>query len=506
MNRKKGNKKSTSGYILAIDLGTTGNRAILFNHDQEIVSKAYQEFPQYYPHPGWVEHNPIEIWETTVNVIKNAIKEAKVSPSEIKAISITNQRETTVIWDKKTGKPIYNAIVWQCRRTAEYCETLKKSSKITSQIRKKTGLLPDAYFSGTKIKWILDNVRGARVRASKGELLFGTIDTWILWNLTNGQVHATDYSNASRTLLFNINTLKWDEELLRLFSVPKNILPEVKLSSGIFGKVNKTILNADIPIAGIAGDQQSAMFCQGCFQPGIFKNTYGTGCFLLMNTGTKPVFSKNKLLTTIAWGIDNHVEYALEGSVFMGGASVQWLRDGLKIIKDAKETGNIKVTDNGGVYFVPALVGLGAPYWDMNARGTIIGITRGTTREHIIKATLEAICYQSKDLVETMLKDAKIKLKLLKVDGGACANNLLMQFQSDILNTPIYRPKIIETTALGSAMLAGLAVGFWKNKEELMARMKMDKIFKPRMKDSERQRLYYNWKRAVERSRGWIEK
>ncbi len=505
MTKKNMNKKIDSGYILAIDLGTTGNRAILFDHNQEIVSKAYQEFPQYYPHPGWVEHNPIEIWETTVNVIKNTIKEAKVSPSEIKAISITNQRETTVIWDKKTGKPIYNAIVWQCRRTADYCETLKKSAKITSLIRNKTGLIPDAYFSGTKIKWILDNVKGVRARASKGELLFGTIDTWILWNLTGGKVHATDYSNASRTLLFNINTLKWDEELLHLFSIPKSLLPEVKPSSGIFGKVDQKIINADIPIAGIAGDQQSAMFCQGCFQPGIFKNTYGTGCFLLMNTGTKPLFSKNKLLTTIAWGINGKVEYALEGSVFMGGASVQWLRDGLKIIKDARETGEIKVKDNGGVYFVPALVGLGAPYWDMNARGTIIGITRGTTREHIIRATLEAICYQSKDMVETMLKDAKVKLKILRVDGGACANNLLMQFQADILNTQIYRPKIIETTALGSAMLAGLAIGFWKNKEELMARLKIDKLFKPQMKEEERQRLYHDWKRAVERSKGWIE-
>jgi glycerol kinase len=493
------------GYILAIDLGTTGNRAILFNREQEIAAKAYQEFPQYFPHPGWVEHDPLEIWYTTLNVIKAAVKEAKIKEDQIKAVSITNQRETTVIWDKKTGKPVYNAIVWQCRRTADYCEKLKNNQKITSMIRSKTGLLPDAYFSGTKIKWILDQVKRVRQRAQKGELYFGTIDTWILWNLTGGKVHATDYSNASRTLLFNINTLKWDDELLKLFSIPRALLPEVKPSSGIFGKVDRKILNADIPIAGIAGDQQSAMFCQGCFAPGILKNTYGTGCFLLMNTGNKPSFSTHNLLTTIAWGLNGKVEYALEGSVFMGGASVQWLRDGLKIISSAKETGEIKVKDNGGVYFVPALVGLGAPYWDMDARGMIIGITRGTTKEHLIRATLEAICYQSKDLVETMLKDAKIKLKTLKVDGGASANDLLMQFQSDILNTKIYRPKIIETTALGSAMLAGLAIGFWKNKEELMRRLEIDHIFTPKMKEAERKQLYHKWKRAVERAKGWMD-
>ncbi|HLD72148.1 MAG TPA: glycerol kinase GlpK [Candidatus Nanoarchaeia archaeon] len=492
-------------FILALDLGTTGNRAIIFNHKQQIVAKAYQEFKQYYPQEGWVEHDPIEIWETTLQVIKKAISEAKISPKDILAAGITNQRETTVIWDKHSGKPVYNAIVWQCRRTASYCESLAKNKKTALQIHQKTGLRLDAYFSATKIRWIFKHVKNSLSKAKAGKLLFGTIDTWILWNLTKGKVHATDYSNASRTLLFNIKTLKWDTQLMNLFKVPQNILPEVKESSGIFGYIDQSILNASIPIAGIAGDQQCAMFSQGCYQPGIIKNTYGTGCFLLMNVGPKPVYSKNKLLTTIAWGINHKVEYALEGSVFMGGASVQWLRDGLKIIKSARDTEKISVKNNGGVYFVPALVGLGAPYWDMKARGTIIGLTRGTNQEHLIRATLEAIAYQSKDMIKAIELDTGTKLQTLKVDGGACANNLLMQFQADILNTKVQRPEIIETTALGAAMLAGLALGFWKNKAELIQKKGINKIFVPQMKKEEQKQLYHNWKKAVERSKNWLE-
>jgi len=491
-------------YILAIDLGTTGNRAIIFDKEQKIISKSYKEFRQYFPKEGWVEHDPMEILQSTISVIKDALKKGKIKVDDIAAAGITNQRETTVIWDKKTGKPIYNAIVWQCKRTSGYCEELKKKGK-EAFIRNKTGLLVDPYFSATKIRWILENVAGARKKADDGELCFGTIDTWILWNLTKG-IHATDYSNASRTLIFNIHTLKWDEELLKLFDIPKKLLPEVKSSSGEFGKIHSSILPGNIPITGIIGDQQSAMFAQGCYAQGIVKNTYGTGCFAMMNTGTKAIASKNKLLTTIAWNMQNKTEYALEGSVFMGGASVQWLRDGLKIIENASDTEKLadEVDDNGGVYFVPALVGLGAPYWDMQARGMIIGITRGTTKNHIVRATLEAIAFQSYDLIIAMENDAKIKIKMIKVDGGAAANRLLMQFQSDLLKLQVVKPKIIETTALGAAGMAGLAVKFWKSREDFQNRQKIDCIFKPSMDGKKRKMLLQRWKKAVSRARDWI--
>lgn len=492
-------------YVLSIDLGTTGNRVIIFDREQNIVAKNYKEFHQYFPMPGWVEHDPLEIWETTLALLRETVRQAKISPSEIAAIGITNQRETTILWNRKTGKPIAKAIVWQDRRTAGLCDQLKKKG-VEPMIRKKTGLVLDAYFSATKINWLLRNVRGVRQKAENGELAFGTVDTWILWNLTGGKVHATDYSNASRTLLFNIRNLNWDPELLKLFAVPKSLLPEVKLSSGQFGVLDKKILGAEIPITGIAGDQQAALFGQGCFKLGMTKVTYGTGCFLNLNTGSKPVPSRHGLLTTIAWGIEGRVEYALEGSVFMGGAAVQWLRDGLRVISSSSETEALatSVPDNGGVYFVPAMVGLGAPYWDMGARGTIVGITRGTKKEHIVRATLEAIAYQTNDVIQAMKSDSKLPLRLLKVDGGACANNFLMQFQSDILNAELSRPKIIETTALGAAGLAGLAVGFWKNEDEFARLQKVDKIYRPHMKDTARRVLHRDWGRAVERARGWL--
>ena len=452
-------------YIMALDQGTTSSRAILFNNKGEILETAQKEFTQIYPKAGWVEHNPMEIWGSQSGVMREVIETAGITPDEIAGIGITNQRETTIVWDKNTGKPIYNAIVWQCRRTSDICHDLKEKG-LEKIIKDKTGLLIDAYFSATKVKWILDNVEGAREKADKGDLLFGTVDTWLIWKLTYGKVHVTDYSNASRTMMYNIKELKWDEEILKELNIPLSMLPEVKPSSYVYGHTDEQMLaGAQIPISGCAGDQQSALFGQTCFEEGSVKNTYGTGCFLLMNTGEKIVESKNGLITTIAWGIDNKIQYALEGSIFMGGASIQWLRDELRMIKTAKdsETYANKVEDTNGVYVVPAFTGLGAPYWDMYARGTIVGLTRGSKKEHMIRATLESIAYQTKDVITVMEQDSDIKVKDLRVDGGASSNNFLMQFQSDILDVSIDRPEIIETTALGAAYLAGLAVGFYKN-------------------------------------------
>lgn len=492
-------------YILAFDQGTTSSRAIIFNKKGQIVGTAQKEINQIYPHSSWVEHDPMEIWGTQSGVAREVLEKTGIRPDEVAGIGITNQRETTILWNKKTGNPIYNGIVWQCRRTADICDDLKNMG-MEDYIKENTGLVLDAYFSGTKIKWILDNVKGARELAESGELLFGNVDTWLIWNLTRGKVHITDYSNASRTMLFNIKDLKWDEKLLETLDIPKNILPKVTNSSQVYGYTDElTFGGAKIPICGVAGDQQAALFGQRCFQPGMAKNTYGTGCFMLMNTGEKPVPSKNGLLTTIAWGIDGKVEYALEGSIFVAGASIQWLRDELKLIRTAEESEYMatKVEDSNGVYVVPAFVGMGAPYWDMYARGTIVGITRGTKAEHIIRATLESIAYQTRDVLEAMEEDSNIELKSLKVDGGAVANNFLMQFQSDILNVMVERPEIIETTALGAAYLAGLAVGFWKDKEEIYNSCKIDKCFTPLVEKEKREKLYKDWKRAVKRSLNW---
>lgn len=478
-------------YIMAFDQGTTSSRAIIFNYNGEIVNIAQKEFTQYYPKPGWVEQDPMEIWGTQSGVAREVLETAGIRPDEIAAIGITNQRETTVIWDKNTGRPIYNAIVWQCRRTAGLCDKLKDRG-LEDYVKKNTGLVIDAYFSGTKIKWILDNVEGAREKANKGELLFGNIDTWLIWNLTRGKVHVTDYSNVSRTMIYNIKELKWDERLLKELDIPKSMLPEVKPSSEVYGVTDpRTFGGAQIPIAGIAGDQQAALFGQACFQPGMAKNTYGTGCFMLMNTGEEMVTSKKGLLTTIAWGVDDKVEYALEGSIFVAGAVIQWLRDELKIIHDAKDSEYFatKVKDNNGVYLVPAFVGLGAPYWDMYARGTMVGLTRGVNKNHIIRAALESIAYQSRDVLEAMEEDSNLDLKELRVDGGAVENNFLMQFQSDILGVKVHRPKIIETTALGAAYLAGLAVGFWSDKDEISRRWNVDRIFEADM-DEEKKKNY----------------
>jgi glycerol kinase len=487
-----------SRYILALDQGTTSSRAIIFNHDGAIVTTAQKEFTQIFPQPGWVEHDPIEIWSTQLGVAAEAISKAGLTPQDIAAIGITNQRETTVVWERKTGKPIYNAIVWQDRRTALICDELKANNK-QQIVQQKTGLVIDAYFSGTKIKWVLDNVSGARDKAAKGELCFGTIDTWLLWNLTNGTVHATDVSNASRTMLCNIHTLQWDDELLSMLDIPKNILPEIKSSSEIFGHTSGAFSNAKIPVAGIAGDQQSALFGQLCTQPGMVKNTYGTGCFMLMNTGEQPVTSKNNLLTTVAWKINGVTHYALEGSVFIAGAVTQWLRDGLGIIKTSTEVEALakQVNSNGGVYVVPAFTGLGAPYWKQDARGMITGLTRGSTAAHIARAALESIAYQTMDVLLAMENDSDISIKELRVDGGATVNNLLMQFQSDILKTKVLRPKVTETTALGAAYLAGLAVGYWKSIDDLQKQWQMDKTFSPVMKANERKELKKGWKRAV---------
>lgn len=491
-------------YVLAIDQGTTGSRAFIFDKLGRVVSSAYKEFRQIYPAAGWVEHDPDEIWRSVEFVIKAALSRKNIKPAEICAIGITNQRETTVLWDKFTGRPVHNAIVWQCRRTAGMCEKLKKDG-YSEVFRKKTGLVIDAYFSGTKIKWLLDNIKGLRARAKRGEICFGTVDTWLIWKLTGGKSHVTDYTNASRTLIFNIREKKWDNELLKILKIPSQILPKVQSSSSIFGKTQKNIcgLASGIYIAGDAGDQQAALFGQGCFSTGEIKNTYGTGCFLLLNTGKRFTLSKKGLLTTLACDIKGDPCYALEGSVFITGAAVQWLRDELKLIKSAAESESLarQVTDTTGVYFVPAFVGLGVPYWDSNCRGMITGITRGTTKAHIARATLESIAYQVKDLVNIMHKETGEKLRSLRVDGGACRNNFLMQFQADILNIKIMRPKITETTAKGSAMLAGLAVGFWKGASELKKTLGIEKIFVPRMKKALRDTLYSGWLKAVERSR-----
>lgn len=495
-----------SKFILSIDQGTTSCRAIIFNHSGKIESMAQKEFTQIYPKPGWVEHNPMEIWGTQVGVIAEAVNKAGIDYTDICAIGITNQRETTVIWNKKTGKPIYNAIVWQCRRTADICDALKDKG-LFEAIKKKTGLVIDAYFSATKIKWILDNVSKAREMADRGELLFGNMDTWIIWNLTGGKVHVTDYSNASRTMLYNIHELKWDEEILKELNIPISMLPEVRPSSDIYGYTAKEIIGADIPISGDAGDQQAALFGQGCYKKGMAKNTYGTGCFMLMNTGDVPVDSNNGLLTTIAWGIDGKVHYALEGSIFVAGAAIQWLRDELRMIKTAEESEKyaLAVEDTNGVYLVPAFVGMGAPYWDMYARGTMVGLTRGAKKEHIIRAALESLAYQTNDVIRAMEEDSAIKLSTLKVDGGASQNNFLMNFQSDILNVPVIRPKVVETTALGAAYLAGLAVGYWRDMEDILKNHEVDFEFKPSMDINKRESLLKGWHRAVERAMKWAE-
>ncbi|MCX6198315.1 MAG: glycerol kinase GlpK [Bacteroidetes bacterium] len=494
-------------YVLALDQGTTSSRSIVFDEQGNVVAMAQKEFSQIFPKPGWVEHDPEEIWNSQLYTAKEAIRRAGIEFGQIASIGITNQRETTIVWDKKTGTPIYNAIVWQDRRTADTCNALKKKKDFEKYVRDNTGLVVDSYFSGTKIKWILDNVKGARKKAEVGELLFGTVDSWLVWKLTDGSLHITDYSNASRTLLFNIKTLKWDQKLLDAMEIPALMLPYVTDSSRIYGFTHRAIFDVEIPIAGIAGDQQAALFGQTCFNPGMAKNTYGTGCFMLMNTGNKMVKSKHGLITTIAWGMGGKVEYALEGSIFIAGAAVQWLRDGLKVIDAASESEYhaTSVASSDGVYVVPALAGLGAPYWNMDARGAVFGLTRGTTKSHLVRATLESITYQTKDVLMAMEQDSGIKLKSLRVDGGACANNFLMQFQSDMLGVPVDRPKITETTALGAAYLAGLAVGYYK-KPNIIKQWKMDNQFKPKLKPTERAAFYDGWKKAVKLSIAWAEK
>lgn len=486
-------------YILSLDQGTTSSRAILFNKDGQVVHIAQKEFTQYFPQSGWVEHDANGIWGSILSVIASCLSESGVEPSQIAAIGITNQRETTVVWDKATGQPIYHAIVWQSRQTNEICQQLKKDGHSTV-FNEKTGLLLDPYFSGTKVKWILDYVDGARLKAEAGELLFGTIDTWLIWKLSDGKAHVTDYSNAARTLMFNIHDLKWDDELLDILQVPKAMLPDVKPSSEVYAKTNsKHFFGQEIPIAGAAGDQQAALFGQACFEVGMAKNTYGTGCFMLMNTGDKAVRSEHGLLTTIAWGINGKVEYALEGSIFVAGSAIQWLRDGLRMFKNAKDSEQyaLRVTSSDGVYVVPAFVGLGTPYWDSDVRGAVFGLSRGTTKEHFIRATLESLAYQTKDVFAAMEADSGIQLKTLRVDGGAVKNNFLMGFQSDLLNVPVQRPVINETTALGAAYLAGLAVGFWGNQEEIAKKWAVDQTFQPNMEDAERAKLYNGWKKAV---------
>jgi glycerol kinase len=491
-------------YILALDQGTTSSRAIVFDHHGSVISVAQQEFRQIFPQPGWVEHDAREIWATQSNVAAAAVNKARLTANDIAAIGITNQRETTVVWDRATGQPIGNAIVWQDRRTASACDRLRARG-LAKMIRRKTGLVVDAYFSGTKLQWILNNVPGAKAKAKAGQLAFGTIDSWLVWNLTGGRQHVTDPSNASRTMLFNIHTGDWDDELLKLFGVPRSILPEVRSSSEVYGESN--LLGAPIPIAGIAGDQQAALFGQVCTKPGMVKNTYGTGCFMLMHTGTKPIASRNNLLTTVAWRIGGKTEYALEGSIFIAGAVVQWLRDGLGIIASSSEVESLaaQVPDNGGVYVVPAFAGLGAPHWDQYARGTIVGLTRGSTRAHIARAALEGIAYQVTDVLHAMESDAKVRLKELRVDGGACANNLLMQFQADLLRVPVVRPRVSETTALGAAYLAGLAVGYWKNLAEIASQWQTDRRFVPAMKTPARKQLMAGWAKALGRSRQWLD-
>lgn len=489
---------------MALDAGTTSNRAILFNHDGKIVSVAQREFTQIYPKPGWVEHDANEIWSTMLGVAVETMAKAGITAEDVAGIGITNQRETTIVWDKQTGEPVYNAIVWQCRRTAEYCDSLKAKG-LEDTIRSKTGLVIDAYFSATKLRWILENVEGVRERAERGELLFGTVDTWLIWKLTHGRVHVTDYSNASRTMMYNINELKWDEDILKELNIPSLLLPEVKDSSFVYGNASKHILGREIPIAGIAGDQQAALFGQQCWEKGNAKNTYGTGCFLLMNTGDSPVYSKNGLVTTLAWGIDGKVTYALEGSVFIAGASVQWLRDEMRLIDSAEDSEYMatKVNDTNGCYVVPAFTGLGAPYWNQYARGTIVGITRGVNKYHIIRATLESIAYETSDVLSAMEKDSGVKLNELKVDGGASANNFLMQTQADIINATVARPSCLESTAMGAAFLAGLSTGYWSSRDELRTVISIDRVYKPAITEEERQTRLAGWQKAVGRSFDW---
>lgn len=489
-------------YVMALDAGTTSNRCILFNQKGEVCSVAQRAFTQYFPKPGWVEHDADEIWASQLGVAVEALNKISAKAEDIAAIGITNQRETAIVWDKNTGEPIYNAIVWQCRRTSAYCDSLKEKG-LTNKFREKTGLVIDAYFSGTKIKWILDNVEGARERAEKGELLFGTVDTWLIWKLTKGKVHVTDYSNASRTMLFNIKDLCWDEEILKELNIPRCMLPEVKPSSCVYGSTD--YFGGEVKIAGAAGDQQAALFGQTCFNAGEAKNTYGTGCFLLMNTGEKPVFSKNGLVTTIAWGIDGKVNYALEGSIFVAGAAIQWLRDEMRLIDSSIDSEYMasKVSDTNGCYVVPAFTGLGAPHWDQYARGTIVGITRGVNKSHIIRATLESLAYQTHDVITAMKADSNIELRSLKVDGGASANNLLMQIQSDIIAAPVLRPKCVETTAMGAAYLAGLAVGYWSSKEDVIQNWAIDRVFEPSIGEDDRAKRIKGWNKALTYAHGW---
>lgn len=493
-------------YIMALDSGTTSNRCILFNHKGEMCSIAQREFKQIYPQPGWVEHDANEIWATQLSVAVEAMQKINVEANQIAAIGITNQRETTIVWDKKTGEPIYNAVVWQCRRTAKYCDELREKG-LTDLFKEKTGLLLDAYFSGTKLKWILDHVENAREKAIKGELLFGTVETWLIWKLTKGKVHVTDYSNASRTLMYNIHTLQWDQELLDILDIPLSMLPHVQASSSDFGMSDASYLGAPIQIAGAAGDQQAALFGQTCFTPGDVKNTYGTGGFLLMNTGETPVLSKNGLVTTIAWGFEDKVTYALEGSVFVAGAAIQWLRDEMRLIDSSEDSEYMakKVKNTNGCYVVPAFTGLGAPYWDPYARGTIVGITRGVNKYHIIRAALESLAFQVTDVIHAMETDSHISLSQLKVDGGACKNNLLLSFQADFCNAPVLRPQCVETTAMGAAYLAGLYTGYWKNLDEIKRNWQIDRVFKPRISEAEREERLTGWHKAVERSFRWSE-
>ena len=491
-------------FVMALDAGTTSNRCILFDQAGRMRGAAQKEFTQIFPKPGWVEHSPAEIWATQLGVAAEAMGKAGAAAGDIAAIGITNQRETTIVWDKRTGEPVYNAIVWQCRRTAPSCDSLKERG-LTEFFRSRTGLVIDAYFSGPKLRWILENVPGARERAEAGELLFGTVETWLIWKLTGGRVHVTDYTNASRTMLFNINTLQWDEDILRELDIPACMLPEAKPSSCIYGEADSGFFGAPIPIAGAAGDQQAALFGQTCFEPGQAKNTYGTGCFLLMNTGERPVFSQNGLVTTIAWGLDGKVSYALEGSIFVAGALIQWLRDELRLIDSAPDSEYIagKVRDTNGCYLVPAFTGLGAPYWDQYARGAIVGLTRGVNKSHIVRAALESLAYQTNDVLQAMYLDSGIRQTALRVDGGASANNLLMQIQADILQTPVHRPVCVETTAMGAAYLAGLAVGYWRSKEEVLANWAVDRVFQPEIDSLVRAKLLRGWERAVKRAYSW---
>ena len=492
-------------YIIALDQGTTSSRAIIYDKDAHPIGSKQKEFTQYYPHPGWVEHDAEELFKCQLKVLEGVLIDNEINKNEIAAIGITNQRETVVIWDKKTGKPVYNAIVWQCRRTANYCDELMEKG-YKDVIREKTGLLIDAYFSGTKIKWILDNVPGVRERAEKGELLAGTIDTWLIWKLSGGKCHVTDVTNACRTMLFNIYECEWDKDLLELLNIPECLLPQVRDSSDIYCETDRNVCGFSVPIASAIGDQQAALFGQGCFNKGDAKNTYGTGCFMLMNTGDRPVYSE-QLLTTIALGMNGKIEYALEGSVFIGGAVIKWLRDEVELISSAPEIDRLAETvpDTNGAYLVPAFVGLGTPYWDMYARATLVGLTRGVKEAHICRAALEGIAYEVKDVLDTMVKDSGTKINTLNVDGGACVSNIMMQFQADILNTKVCRPKNVETTALGAAYLAGLATGFWKSKEDILERRETERIFSPNMEEAKREELYKGWRKAVERAKNWVD-